>query len=567
MRKLLSFILCFSLVSCQTIEASNASEDLKPKPVKNWTYGAMISSANPYATNAGIEILEKGGTAIDAAIAVQTVLGLVEPQSSGIGGGAFMVYFDAKSGKITSFDGRETAPKTANPELFIENGKPMNFYAAIKSGKSVGVPGVIAMLRLAHNKYGKLEWREGFENATLLAQNGFIVSPRLVNSINMIGDKAGEGVKTYFYPNEKKIEIGENFKNLEYAKTLKEIALNPNSFYKGRIADEIIAATNKGENELITKSDLENYKAIEKPALCFTYRLRLMCSMRPPSSGGIALAEIFGMLEHFNMKSQSAQSWHYLIEAEKLAYIDRDTYVGDDNFVNVPIDGMMDKNYQFERSKQIKETATLNPIVGLPKGALVKKPDGSGANTGTSHFTIIDKMGNIVSMTTTVESIFGSQRMAAGFFLNNQLTDFSFIPNAEDGTPHANRVEAGKKPRSSMAPVIVFDENREFEIALGSPGGNSIIAYVAKTLVGVVDWGLSPQDASNLPNIIARKSPINVEFSRMDDNILNDLKARGHIMTGGGGAENSGIHAIQLKRGELIGAADDRREGTYKKAN
>lgn len=566
MRRFIALVSVFSLVSCQTIPTFSQYE---AKPVKTHNYGAMVASANPMATKAGLEIIEKGGSAIDAAIAVQTVLTLVEPQSSGIGGGAFMVYYDAKTGNVTTYDGREKAPISANPDWFMQNGKPMKFFDAVKSGKSVGAPSVLAMLNMAWKDGGKLPWADGFKRAETIATDGYALTERtrkLIDELAKNTDPAPD-VKSYFYDGAEIKPAGTIIKNPEYASTMREIAQTElQSFYHGRLAEAMVKKV--AENPIpggLTMADFAEVKPQKLEPLCQSYRVHKICGMAPPSSGGIGTLMIMGILENFNMPvmGNSTQGWHHFIEAQRLAYVDRDTYVADTAFVDVPIKGLLDKKYLRSRADMISPNKSIETAnAGIPEGAKKRGKDATGGYGGTSHFVIVDKEGNVVSMTTSVEFIFGSQMMVGGFFLNNQLTDFSFAPNDANGTPIVNRVEAGKKPRSSMSPTIIFDKDGQFEMAIGSPGGNSIIAYVTKTIVAVLDWGMSLDEAIAQPNLIARKVPSNLEYKRMDEKIRLELEALGHTFTSSGNPEASGLHGIMVKNGKLIGAADPRREGT-----
>ncbi len=566
MRRYIALVSIISLASCQSLP--NVPQ-FEAAPAKNHNYGAMVASANPMATKAGLEILEKGGSAIDAAIAVQTVLTLVEPQSSGIGGGAFMVHYNAKTGDVTTYDGREKAPKTANPDWFMQNGKPMKFFDAVKSGKSVGAPSVVAMLNMAWKDGGKLPWAEGFKRAETIATDGYQLTERtrkLIGELEKNTDPAPD-VKSYFYDASGIKLAGTIIKNPEYAATMREIAQTElESFYRGRLAQAMVKKI--AENPIpggVTMADFAEVKPQKLEPLCQTYRVHKICGMAPPSSGGIGTLMIMGILENFNMPEMgnSTQGWHHFIEAQRLAYVDRDTYVADTAFVEVPIKGLLDKTYLRARADQISPNKSIeNANAGVPEGAQKRGKDATGGYGGTSHFVVVDKEGNVVSMTTSVEFIFGSQMMVGGFFLNNQLTDFSFSPNDANGMPIVNRVEAGKKPRSSMSPTIVFDKDGQFELAIGSPGGNSIIAYVTKVLVGVLDWNQPLDEAIALPNLIARKVPSNLEYARMDEKLRLELEALGHPFTSSGNPEASGLHGIMVKNGKLIGAADPRREGT-----
>ena len=578
-----SLLLSHLALGCApTLQTSSATPSVTASantaaPVRSWKHGAMISAANPLAVEAGLTVLRKGGSAVDAAIAVQTALGLVEPQSSGIGGGAFMIYFDAASGKIEAYQGRETAPLKATAELFLGNdGKPLPFVAAMKSGRSTGVPGAIAMLALAHEDHGRLPWKESFQPAISLASEGFKVSPRLTESIGFVmafapfGENAPETAAYLLTPDGKPIPPGTLLKNAAYADTLSRIANEgPRAFYEGPIAQSIVDAVARPPLAgTLSLEDLKNYKAERVTPICRPYRVYKACGVPPPSSGGVAILATLGILENIDMANtgpNTAQGWHYLADALRLAYADRDLYVGDDRFVKVPIEGMLNGEYLKSRASQIKPDAAIsNVTAGTPPGAPVRGKDATGEVPGTTHFVVVDNRGNVVSMTTTVEGIFGSSRMASGFILNNQLTDFSFKPVDDKGQPVANAAAPGKRPRSSMSPTLVFDKDGAFVLAVGSPGGNAIISYVAKALVGMLDWKLTPQQAVDLPNVVAR-GPLVIENARMNPAITADLKARGFpINENGRGGEGSGLHAVMVTPNGLRGAADSRREGLAK---
>lgn len=543
---------------------------IEAKPARNWRSGAMVAAANPLAVDAGIDVLREGGSAVDAAIAVQAVLGLVEPQSSGIGGGAFLVYYDAATGDVVTYDGREVAPRSASPTLFLEaSGQPMPFMDAVRSGRSVGVPGAIAMLEMAHRAHGRLPWSRPWQPAIALGERGFAVSPRLHQMIRAAQSRGGllpEAAAYLTLDGTAPLPVGHHLVNKRYAASLRRIATQgARGFYSGPLAEQIVAAVARAPTPgSLTLADLAAYRPARLEPLCGAYRIYLVCGMRPPSSGGVAVLGVLGLLETFAMDGgpQSPLDWHRFIEAQRLAYADRDTYVADDRYEAVPLDGLIDRAYLRERAELIDSTRAMERAEpGLPPGARPRGRDTSGGTTGTSHFVIVDAHGNVVSMTTTVESFFGSQRMAGGFFLNNQLTDFSFLPTDAEGREIANAVAPGKKPRSSMSPTIVFRDGA-FELAVGSPGGNAIIAYVSKALIGMLDWGLSPQKAVDLPNVIARGRLV-LETARMDDALLESLRAKGHLIDAGRGAgEGSGLHAVRvLPDGRLVGAADPRREG------
>ncbi len=532
----------------------------------------MVAAANPYAVEAGLEILRAGGSAVDAAIAVQTVLGLVEPQSSGIAGGAFMILYDNKSGDVWFYNGRETAPAGVTPDMFLdlETGEPLGYLERVGSGRSTGVPGVMVMLEKAHKDYGKLTWADSFAPGIKLAENGFEVSPRLNNLLGRMqrfGFLKDADAADYFLDEGEILPVGFNRTNQPYAKVLTALSKNPRALLEGPIGEAIIAKVQSEPRPgSMTLTDMAAYKAQKEPALCAPYRAYTFCGAMPPSSGGVAVLSILGTLENFDMKAlgNSLDGWHAFVEASFMAYADRDKYVADDDFVTVPIKDMLDPDYLKSRAALISmETAQTDVKAGDPVD-FVRGKDATPDNPGTSHFTIIDKDGLTVSVTTTVEGPFGSGRMVNGFMLNNQLTDFSHKPVDADGNPIANAIEPGKRPRSSMAPMIAFGPDGQMAFTTGSPGGNSIIAYTAKTIVGMVDWGLSPQEAIELPNVIARNGTIRLEENRLDEAIITGLEARGHNIRRSKG-EISGLHIIRRNAdGSYTGGADPRREGLAK---
>lgn len=566
--KPLALLALLLLTACgDSASAPTAVTVSQPKPTPNWTAGAMVAAANPMAVEAGLAILRQGGSAVDAALAVQAVLGLVEPQSSGLGGGAFLIHYDAKSGAVTAYDGRETAPAGAKPDMFILDGKPVSFPEAVTSGNSVGTPGLVSMLLLAHADHGKLSVDDDFKPAVALATDGFPVPQRMANAIApaiaFYGPMTGE-IATYLAPGGTPITAGSPLKNPAYAGTLTRIATyGAKGFYEGPVAEAMVDAVHAGNAPgTLSLEDLKTYKARKMDALCGPYRTLLVCGMGPPSSGGLAVLSALGMLSHFELAAHKndVTGWHLLIEAERLAYADRDKYAADDTAVPVPIAGLLDPAYLTERAKLIApDKAMAEAIAGMPEGAPKWAANDFDYSHGTSHFVIVDAAGNVVSMTTTVEGVYGSQRMAAGFILNNQMTDFSFAPAGSDGTPIANAVAPGKRPRSSMAPTVVFKDG-QFLLAVGSPGGSSIIGYVLKTLVAILDWGMAPQDAVALPNVVARGTP-SVEAG-FDPAIRAGLAVLGQRVSDARPGEGSGLHGVMLTPdGHLIGAADPRREG------
>ncbi len=527
---------------------------------------AWVAAANPLAVQAGIEILAKGGNAIDAAVAVQTMLGLVEPQSSGISGGAFLMYYDARSREVSALDGREKAPAAAPANMFLdEHGKPLPFLEAVRSGRSTGVPGVIAMLYAAHAKFGSLRWKELFQPAIRAASQGFRVPARLAMFL-------GEGspfpptseVRALFSrPDGEPLEADDVFRNPEYAKTLERIAQEgPRAFYAGRVARAIVDETH--EEPLpgtMTLQDLAAYRPEWDKPLCRAFRHYSVCAP-PPPAGGVSLLELLGMLDKTDIAARGPndpESWFLLAQTSRLAYADRDRYVADPHFVPVPVERLLDPAYLRLRAQLIGERAGPAPPPGeiaVPRGR-----DATTESQGTSHFVVLDADGNVVSMTTTIESVFGSGRTVGGFVLNNQLTDFSFAPTDEAGQPVANAVHGSKRPRSSMAPVIVLDHDGEFVAALGSPGGSAITEYNAKALVGLLAWRMTLKQAIELPNLIARGDSFTGELAKFTPEVLAGLRERGMVLKPGR-AENSGLQGIvRLPDSTYQGAADSRREG------
>lgn len=532
--------------------------------------GPFVAAANPHAVEAGMAVLRRGGSAVDAAVAVQAVLGLVEPQSSGLGGGAFMMLFDASTGEVTSYDGRETAPAAATPELFYENGRPLPFGEAVLSGRSTGVPGAVALLAMAQAEHGRLAWSDLFGDAERLARDGFAVSPRLANYIAGRSSQARtRWAEAYFTKADgTRYGVGDVLRNPAYADTVAELAAGGAAvFYEGRIAREIVSTVSEGPRPgALTAADLANYAPLERGALCRPYRVYVVCVPPPPSSG-VAVLQLLAMAELTPDVVEgpgSADAWTAFAQLQRLMYADRDRYVGDPAFVGVPVQGLLDPNYVAARAAQAP-TLVGAAQAGLPPGGVFTGPDATLEPAGTSHFVIVDAEGNAVSMTTTVESVFGSGRMAAGFFLNNQLTDFSFEPLREDGAPAANAVAPGKRPRSSMAPVIILDREGRFVGALGSPGGTSILAYNTKALIAVLDWGLTMEDAFALPNLVARGDGFGADTDRFSPDLREALAARGIVLKPNA-SENSGLHGAIWRQGSdgvwrWDGAADDRREG------
>ena len=538
----------------------------------------MVAAANPLAADAGYQMLKKGGSAIDAAIATQLVLTLVEPQSSGIGGGAFLLYSTAKG--VQAFDGRETAPANADEHLFQNaDGSPVSRATGVVGGRSVGAPGVLRMLELAHKEHGKLPWATLFGPAIKLAHGGFPVSQRLNGLLNWDQALKRDPVAAaYFYDKEGKAwPVGHVLKNPELARTLREIARGgADAFYNGRIARDIAAKvashpTNPGK---LTATDIAGYKAKVREPVCSDYKAWTVCGMPPPSSGGIAIAQMLGILEVKDIRPYApvdgvldAQAIHLFSEAGRLAYADRNRYVADTDFVPLPGNGvasMLDKTYLAQRAALIGERSMGKAKPGTPPGMQVAwGMDNALQRPSTSHLVAVDAFGGGLSMTTSVEDAFGSRQMVDGFLLNNQLTDFSFDSRDADG-PIANRVEAGKRPRSAMSPTLVFEKGtHKLVLATGSPGGSSIINYVAKVLVGTMDWGLNVQQAISLPNFGSRNGPTELEKGRAPAAQVEALQAMGHEVRVI--EQNSGLQGIMRLNAHgkdfWFGGADPRREG------
>jgi gamma-glutamyltranspeptidase/glutathione hydrolase len=526
----------------------------------------MAASANPLATQAGRQVLRDGGTAVDAAIAMQMVLALVEPQSSGLGGGAFIVAWDAGRNALTTYDGRETAPAAADPSLFVVNGRPLAFAEAVNSGLSVGTPGVLRALALAHRRHGKLNWTRLLAPAIKLADSGFPVSARLHAQI--AGNRQlfeQEAARAYFYPDGQPAPVGYLLKNPALALVLRRIASEGMSaFYEGEVAQDIVrAVASHPRPGMLSTEDLKHYRARERSPVCSVYRAYRICGMGPPSSGGIAVMQMLGMLRQHapeGMLAGSVEAVHYFSEAGRLAFADRDRYVADPDFTRVPVKALLDPRYLHWRGAQIDGRQSMGVAQpGDPLRLLQRRGQGDAADIpSTTHLVAVDRQGNAISMTSTVESEFGSKIFVRGFLLNNQLTDFALSPNDADGKPVANRVEAYKRPRSSMAPLIVMRDGRPY-LLIGSPGGSSIINYVAKTLIGVLDWQIDLQQAIAMPNMGSRNRDTELEKGTSLEAIQQDLQRRGHRVTIM--PMPSGVQAIRVTREGLEGAADPRREG------
>jgi gamma-glutamyltranspeptidase / glutathione hydrolase len=530
---------------------------------KRW----MAASANPLATEAGTRILKSGGSAVDAAIAMQLVLALVEPQSSGLGGGAFMLTYDAASRRVRSYDGRETAPLAANDERFLVNGQSLSFADAVNSGLAVGTPGLVRLLELAHRRHGRLPWARLFEPAIVLAEQGFPVSARLHAQIAGNRDLyAQPAARAYFYPDGEAAAVGHLLKNPALATVLRSVAaLGAQAFYEGEIAADIVNAVRAhprpGDLGL---EDLARYRPTERAPVCGDYRKLRLCSMGPPSSGGVAVLQMLGMLAQHRvdqMMPLSLEAVHYFAEAGRLAYADRERYLADPDFVNVPVQALLDPAYLHARGAQIDSRISMGTALpGDPVRFLERRGrDNAPDLPSTTHLVAVDSAGNGVSMTSTIESEFGSKIFVRGFLLNNQLTDFSLSPRDAQGVPVANRIEPGKRPRSAMAPTIVTRHGQLY-LLIGSPGGTAIINFVAKSLIGVIDWNMDVQQAITHPNMGSRNRGIELERGTALEGLQGGLRSKGHRVSLT--TMTSGVQAIVNQRGELTGGADPRREGS-----
>lgn len=551
----------------EAARAALASKDEgKPVTAKNW----MVAAANPLAVEAGAKVLERGGSAADAMVAVQTVLGLVEPQSSGLGGGAFLVWYDAQSGELTTLDGRETAPLAATPTYFQdENGEPLDFYDAVVGGRSVGTPGTPALLEEAHRRWGKVNWGSLFDDAITLADEGFTVSPRLAGLVADDSERLSRfpATKAYFFPDGAAIAAGDMLKNPDYAHVLRRLAAEGSrAFYSGEIAEGIADTVRNAEGNpgLLSVDDLAAYKIKERPAVCAEYRDHEVCGMGPPSSGGLTVGQILGMLGGYDLAelgAENPESWRLIGDASRLAFADRGRYMADSDFVPVPSEGLIAPDYLTERGELLAGDDSLPEVSAGSPGwshAMNWGQDSSIELPSTSHISIVDADGNALSMTTTIENGFGSRLFTQGFLLNNELTDFSFETHDEAGYPIANRLEPGKRPRSSMAPSIVMKDGKPV-LVIGSPGGSRIIGYVAKAIIGYIDWGMDVQQAVALPNIVNRFGTMDVEAGTAAAEMTQALTDIGFEIEERD--LNSGLHGIAITPEGLSGGADPRREG------
>ena len=554
----------FEAISPAVAAALDAKAAGTPAEAENW----MVAAANPHAVQAGADVLAAGGTAADALVAVQAVLGLVEPQSSGRGGGAFLVWYDAATGALTTLDGRETAPLAATPTLFQdESGEPLKFFDAVVGGRSVGTPGTPALMEAVHRRWGRLAWGPLFDGAIALADNGFAVSPRLAGLVERDAERLGRFPDTaaYFLPNGAPIAAGSTLTNPDYATTLRAIADGgAGAFYTGNIASDIVATVQNapGNPGVLSTLDLAVYQIKERPAVCATYRAHDVCGMGPPSSGALTVGQILGMLDNFDLAAlgpNNPEAWRLIGDASRLAFADRGLFMADSDYVPMPTEGLVAPGYLAERASLLEGDDALPEVSpGNPEWdhAMLLAPDESLELPSTSHISIVDSFGNVASMTTTIENAFGSRLMVRGFLLNNELTDFSFRSH-RDGVPIANRLEPGKRPRSSMSPTIVMQDN-EPVLAIGSPGGSRIIGYVAQAIIAHLDWDMDVQQALSMPHAVNRFGTYDLEEGTDATELAEPLAAMGYEVNIRG--LNSGLHAIRIDE-TLTGGADPRREG------
>jgi gamma-glutamyltranspeptidase/glutathione hydrolase len=553
----------FAAMSRQVAGALKAKDDGLPVTGQTW----MVAAANPHAVQAGADVLAAGGTAADALVAVQAVLGLVEPQSSGLGGGAFLVWYDADSDALTTLDGRETAPLAATPTRFQDaNGEPLKFYDAVVGGLSVGVPGTPGLLATAQAKWGTGDWADLLQPAIALAQGGFDVSPRLAGLVAADADRLArfETTASYFLPDGQPVQAGQRLTNVAYADTLLALAADPDAFYTGAIAQDIVDTVNAAvpSGGLLTTLDFSLYTTRERAAVCAPFQDHEVCGMGPPSSGALTVGQILGMLDHYDLAAlgpADPQAWRLIGDASRLAFADRGRYMADSDFVPMPTKGLVDPAYLAERAKLLAGDDALPEVSpGNPEWdhAMIWADDESIELPSTSHISIVDSFGNVASMTTTIENGFGSRLMVRGFLLNNELTDFSFRTHS-DGVPIANRLEPGKRPRSSMAPTIVMKDGAPV-LAIGSPGGSRIIGYVAQAIIAHLAWGMDVQQAVAMPHAVNRFGAYDLEADTSAAELQGPLSEMGFDV--GTRELNSGLHAIAIGDG-LTGGADPRREG------
>ncbi|KIC46190.1 gamma-glutamyltransferase [Tateyamaria sp. ANG-S1] len=554
-----------AVATTEAVAAAQAAKDAgEPVTAENY----IVAAANPLAVQAGVEVLAAGGTAADALVAVQLVLGLVEPQSSGLGGGAFLIWYDAETQELTTLDGRETAPLAATPQLFqTKDGEPMGFFDAVVGGRSVGTPGTPALLEDAHTRWGGLAWSRLFDTAISLAEDGFEVSPRLAGLIERDAERLGTFATTaeYFLPNGTPLSVGTVLQNPEYAATLRKMASEgADAIYTGAIARDIVETvqTAAGNPGVLSELDLAVYQVKERAPVCATYRDHEVCGMGPPSSGALTVGQILGMLDSYDLAelgSENPESWRLIGDASRLAFADRGRFMADSDFVPMPTAGLVDADYLADRAALLDGDEALEEVEPGNPGFDHSRnwaDDQSLELPSTSHISIVDSFGNVASMTTTIENAFGSRLMTNGFLLNNELTDFSFRTHS-DGVPIANALAPGKRPRSSMSPTIVMKDDAPV-LAIGSPGGSRIIGYTAKSIIAWMDWDMDVQQAVSLPHAVNRFGTFDFEAGTSAEDLAPELEALGFEVNVRD--LNSGLHAIEI--GETLqGGADPRREG------
>jgi len=564
-RRVVCYFPLADSVSPEAAISLNAKNSGQPVKAKKW----MVAVANPHAAEAAANVLRQGGSAADAAIAAQAMLGLVEPQSSGLGGGAFVVYFNAKSNELITLDGRETAPLAATPQLFQdENGEPLKFFSAVVGGRSVGTPGTPALMKHMHEQWGKRPWGELLQPAIDTATKGFKVSPRLAGLVKLDAERLSASATTaaYFLPNGTPIQTDDVLVNEPYALTLGRLQANVDEFYSGQIARNIVKTVQDHPSNpgVLAIQDLKNYTVKTREAICASFFGREVCGMGPPSSGALTVGQILVLSESANIglhPPNHPNAWRIIGDASRLAFADRGRYMADSDYVPMPTKGLLKPDYIKTRSALLNSEKALTEIsAGEPEWdhAFLQGDDISLELPSTSHLSIIDAEGNAISMTTTIENAFGSRLMVDGFLLNNELTDFSFKTH-NNGAPIANRVEPGKRPRSSMSPTIVMKDGKP-ELIVGSPGGSRIIGYVAKTIIANQLWNMNVQAAINLPHLVNRFGTYDVEEGTNAESLVPALKRMGYEVNIR--SLNSGLHAIAINPdGSLEGGADPRREG------
>jgi gamma-glutamyltranspeptidase/glutathione hydrolase len=563
-RLILAFAALLTIGTASSIPAAEARQ------TAHAARGA-VSAADPRAAAAGQEMLRAGGSAADAAFATMLALTVVEPQSSGIGGGGFLLYHDQRRNRLTSYDGRETAPHAAMPNYFLgPDGEPRGFRDVVAGGMSVGVPGNLRLIELAHRRHGRLAWARLFQPAIRLARDGFAITPRLYRALALEGSLAGFspwGRQQFYQADGTPKPVGTILRNPELAALLTRIARRgPEAFYTGPDAEALVRTVRNASRNpsIMTRDDLATYRARERQPVCGRYRVYRICGMAPASSGGTTVLAILKQLERFNLRAMGRDNpaaWHLIAESMRLAYADRDAWQGDSDFVRVPLAGLVDPAYLAARSLQISpDRAIPHVTAGTPPGTRRRVAGVETQEAGTSHFVAVDRWGNIATYTSTIESAFGSGLTVNGLFLNNELTDFNFVPTT-DGLPAANRVEGGKRPRSSMSPTIVYGPDGRVRLALGAAGGSTIIAQVAKAIIGVLDWDMSAQDAIAMPQLIGMGDRVTLERGTALEAIAPQLQALGQtVMLVEPGYK---ANAIERVRGRWVGAADPRSEGVW----